>query len=171
MSLRALAGKYGISKSVIGDRKYKEKWDVRTPKRTEINTQDVKRPDMNAALRATTGFKLRYEDHLTWEEVATRAGYASRGAAMNAVKREASRHISHNIEEIREQELYRINRLQTRCYKAGIDQDNEAWTWAIDRFVALSKRKSELMGIDVKPDAIPDGVTIIREYGVEVAKV
>jgi hypothetical protein len=172
LSLRALAAKYGVSKSVIGDRKYREHWtQERTDDRTAQNTQEVKHPDVNAAVRAATGFKLRYEEQLTWEEVAIKAGYASRGAAKNAVDREALRHVSRDIQEARDIENYRLTQLQTRCYKAGMDKANDAWTWAIDRYVALSKRRSELMGLDVKPDAIPDGVTIIREYGVEVSKV
>lgn len=172
-SLRVLAAKYGVSKSVIGARKHKEKWTepTRTKARTSQNTQEVIHPDVNAAVRATAGFKLRYEEFCTWEEVAKRAGYASRGAAKNAVDREALRHISQDIEEVRKAEFYRIERLQSRCYKAAMDPDNESWSWAIDRFAVLSKRKSELMGLDAKPDALPDGVTIIRNYNVEVGQV
>jgi hypothetical protein len=33
-----------------------------------------------------------------------------------------------------------------------MDKTNDAWTWAIDRYVTLSKRRSELMGMDVKAD-------------------
>ena len=167
-SLRTLASKYGVSKSVIGDRKYKEHWDQ---KRTSVTTQDVQRPDMNAAVRAATGFRLRYESRLTWEEVATQAGYSSRGAAKHAVDREAQRHVIRDIDETRDIESHRLSQLQDRCYKAGMSETNDDWTWAIDRYIALSKRKSELMGLDVKPDAIPGGVTVIREYGVEVSRV
>lgn len=172
-SLRALASKYGVSKSVIGKRKYQEQWTEpkRTKARTEQNTQQVIHPDVNAAVRATVGFKLRYQEFCTWEEVAKRAGYASRGAAKNAVDREALRHVSSDIEEIRREEFYRLTQLQARCYKAAMDEENEGWSWAVDRFAVLSKRKSELMGLDAKPDALPDGVTIIRSFGVEVTQV
>lgn len=154
LSLRALASKYGLSKSVIGDRKYKEQWqqDSRANKRTQTNTQEVIQPDMNAAVRAALGFKLRYHEHKTWDEVAQAAGYASRGAARNAVRREAARHISHDIEEIREEELYRLEQLQKRCYQEATDKGNDSWTWSVDRWVNLSKRKSELMNLDKRPE-------------------
>ena len=153
-SLRQLAAKYGVSKSVIGDRKYAEQWTEtqRTVARTPIRTQEVVRPDMNAAVRAALGFKLRFEQNKTWEEVAVGAGYASRGAAHDAVIRESRRHISSDIQDIRDRECYRLEQLQMRCYTAGMDEGNEDWTWAIDRFAALSKRKSELMNLDIKPD-------------------
>lgn len=167
-SLRTLAAKYGVSKSVIGDRKHREHWtQERTDDRTAQNTQEVKHPDMNAAVRAATGFKLRYEEQLTWEEVAAKAGYASRGAAKNAVDREAQRHVSRDIQEARDIENYRLIQLQMRCYNAGIDKTNDAWTWAIDRYVTLSKRRSELMGIDVKPDEDQNRAqVIVREVPV-----
>lgn len=173
MSLRQLTEKYGVPKSVIGRQKYKEQWDQprQRDKGTNRNTQDVIHPDMNAAVRAALGFKLRYEEYKTWEEVAAGAGYASRGSARNAVKREAQRHVSQDIEEIREEEFYRLNRLQSRCYAAGMNEQNEDWTWAIDRFEKLSKRKSELMGLDTKPDEITPGVVVVREYGVDTSKV
>lgn len=126
------------------------------PKRGDGNTQgliqEVVRPDMNAALRATIGFKLRFQEGKTWEEVAQGAGYASRGAARNGVLREAQRHITRDIDETRDMERYRIEQLQQRCYDAGIDKAEAYWTFAIDRYVALSKRKSELLNLDKHPD-------------------
>lgn len=155
LSLRQLAEKYRVSKSVIGKRKYEEKWieTRRTDSRTAMNTQEVIHSDRNAAVRAAIGFKMRFEEGKTWEDVAAGASYASRGAARNAVLRESHRHITHDLKEIRDEELYRLNQLQMRCYKAGINENNEDWTWAIDRFTALSKRKSELMGLDMPVDA------------------
>lgn len=154
-SLRALAAKHGVGKSVIGDRKYREKWlePDRTKNRTIYDTQEIIHPDKNASVRAAAGFRLRYEEQLTWEEVASRAGYASRGSAKNAVDREASRHVIRDIEEARDAENYRLSRLMTRCYKAGLDDKNPDWTWAIDRYIALSKRRSELLNLDIKPEA------------------
>lgn len=162
--LRRLAEKYGIPKSVLGRQKFKEQWDRPQKSGTPTKTQEIIHPDLNAALRAATAFRLRFDEFKTWEEVAQLAGYASRGAARNAVKREAGRHITHDLTEIREEELYRLNRLQARCYTAAMDETNEDWTWAIDRFAVLSKRKSELMGLD-KPvdDAANANLLVIRE--------
>lgn len=173
-SQSALERKYSVSRQAIKKHASKEHWT--TPQSVGYGlpnpkTQEVKRPDINASIRAALGFKLRYEKFQTWEEVASGAGYSSRGAALNAVKREAQRHITHDLAEIRDEELYRINQLQSRCYLAAVDKENDGWTWAIDRFVTLSKRKSELMNLDIRPDVIPDGTTVIREYGVEVGKV
>jgi hypothetical protein len=43
--------------------------------------------------------------------------------------------------------------------------------FAVDRIVAIKERRAKLMGLDVKPDAIPDGLTIIRKYAAEVDQV
>lgn len=165
-SLRALAAKYGISKSVIGERKHNERWSEtrRTKNRTDSNTQGVIHSDMNASVRAALGFKLRYEEQLTWEEVAAKTGYASRGSAKNAIEREASRHVCRDIQEARDIENYRLSQLLARCYKAGMDETNEAWTWAVDRYVTLSKRKSELLGLDISVDqAQMSNMVVVRE--------
>lgn len=162
-----LERKYSVSRRAIMKHASQETWTKAqepSPMSQKSNTQEVIHPDMNAAVRAALGFKLRYEEYKTWEEVAAGAGYASRGAARNAVKREAERHVSHDISEIRHEELYRLNQLQKKCYTAATDKENDGWTWAVDRYVALSKRKSELMGLDiqVKSDS-PTNQIIIRE--------
>lgn len=164
LSLRKLAAKYGVSKSVIGKRKYDEKWsEPQKDRRTSPQTQEVVRPDVNAAVRASVGFRLRYHDGKTWEEVAKAAGYASRGAAHDAVVREARRHITHNIEETRDEERYRLEHLQQLCFDAATDKGNAYWTFAIDRYVLLSKRKSELLGLDVKSEDATGPTVVIRE--------
>lgn len=172
MSLRQLAAKYGVSKSAIGKQKYQEQWNERrVDKRTPVENSKSNTRNVNAAVHVQTALKILLEERVTWDEVAARAGYASRGAAHNAVMRELERCITHDVKELRDQELYMIQQLQSRCYKAAMDENNEGWTWAIDRFAVLSKRKSELMGMDVRPDDLPPGTTIIREYGAEVSKV
>ena|SRR5579872_2769660 len=139
---------------------------ARKPKNTKGNTSPDTPPtrDLNAAMRAQLAIKLRLESGLTWEEVAAQAGYASRGACHNAVMRELDRSITHDVKQLRDQELYMICQLQARCYKAGLDKANDYWNFSVDRFVALSKRKSELMGLDTPVDsATLANVTIIRE--------
>jgi AraC-like DNA-binding protein len=155
LSLRALAAKYHVSKSAIGERKYKEKWDqFRTDNRTDTDNSKGTTRDVNAVARVQAAIKLYLEKRPTWEEIAARCGYGSRGAAHNAVMRELGRCITHDVKSLRDEELYMIQQLQSRCYQAGMDKNNDAWTWAIDRFAVLSKRKSELMGMDVKPEEL-----------------
>jgi hypothetical protein len=151
-TLRQLAASYGVSKSAIIERRNKEQWEQPSQFKPTTNTHGVIHPDMNATARAYAALKLRFEKNMTWDEVAVNAGYASRGAARNAVKREMDRHITHDIKELRDEELYRIEQLQGRCYEEAMDKNNDGWTWAIDRFAVLSKRKSELMNLDKKPD-------------------
>jgi hypothetical protein len=152
-TLRQLASSHAVSKSAIIERRNKEQWE-QPPRATKptIDTHGVIHPDMNATARAYTALKLRFEKNMTWDEVAIGAGFASRGAARNAVKREMDRHITHDIKEIRDEELYRLEQMQARCYAAAIDKENSGWTWAVDRYAVLSKRKSELMNLDKHPD-------------------
>jgi hypothetical protein len=170
MSLRQLAATYAVSKSAIIEKRNKEQWAKPDPNRPPDNTKGNTR-DVNAAMRVHDAIRLYLEERPTWEDIAARTGYGSRGAAHNAVMRELDRCITHDVRDLRNEELYMIQQLQARCYKAATDENNDSWTWAIDRFTALSKRKSELMNLDLRPDDLPPGTTIIREYGAEVEKV
>lgn len=155
MSLRKLAAKYDISKTYLIEKRDKEKWNrPGQPTITDrpVQTQEVVHPDMNAAVRASIGFRLRFQEHKTWEEVAAGAGYASRGAAHSAVMREAQRHITRDIDETRDLERYRLEQLQKRCYEEATDKANAYWGFAVDRYVTLSKRKSELLNLDKRPE-------------------
>jgi hypothetical protein len=162
--LRQLSMKYSVSKTYIIERRNKENWDRPStePRPTTTNSRSNTR-DVNAAGRVQIALKVLLEEGLTWDEVAARAGYASRGAAHNAVMREFDRCITHDVKELRTRELYMLNRLQARCYKAAIDEGNKDWTWTIDRFVALSKRKSELMGMDTPVDTnLSTSLVVVR---------
>src|SRR5581483_8030626 len=120
LSLRALAAKYGVSKSAIGQRKYNEQWDVhRVDKRTFTEDSKTKTRNVNAAVQVQMALKIRLEERVTWDEVAARAGYGSRGAAHNAVMRELQRCITHDVKALRDEELYMIQQLQARCYQAA----------------------------------------------------
>lgn len=151
-SLAALSRKHGVSRQAIKQRAVKEHWVIPplpvTPPKNPVHTTR----DINAAVQAQTALRLYLEERPTWDEIAARCGYSSRGAAHNAVQRELDRCITHDVKELRTQELYRLEQLQARCYREAIDPKNKDWTWVTDRFVALSKRKSELMGMDKRPD-------------------
>lgn len=169
MTLRQLAGKYSISKTVIGERKYKEKWTERT-KRTDNDNPNGTTHDLNALVRVHTALKIYLEERPTWDEIAARSGYSSRGAAYHAVKRELERRVTYDIKELRTEDLYMLQQLQAKCFKEATDKSNQYWSFAVDRFAVLSKRKSELMGLDTKPEEFTTP-TIVRSYGVEVGKV
>lgn len=165
MSLRALAAKYGVSKSVIGERKYKEKWQEtrRTDERTSQNTQEVINRDVNAGVRAAMALKLR-TSKLTYDSIAKQCGYASPGAARKAVQREMQRVIVTNVEELRHEELLLLDTLQRECYLMAMDKENVYRTYAVDRLLSISKRRSELMGLDVlRENNIATAQVVIRE--------
>jgi hypothetical protein len=166
LSLRQLAGKYNISKSAIGQRKYDEQWTQQAQpveKWTAEQNSGHRTRDVNAAVRVQQALKHKLEGE-TWETVATLSGYASRGAAHDAVMRELDRCITHDVVELRTQQLYMLTQVQAKCYKAAMDPSNENWYWNADRVVNYSKRISELMGCDIPVDStINQNFTIVRE--------
>jgi hypothetical protein len=116
--------------------------------------------DVNAALRATEAMKLRARK-LTFAEIATRCGYANASAARHAILRELQRVVVTNVEELRREESAMLDTLQAAVYPYAIgdedaqDEDEKASgkkpapsLYAIDRVLAISKRRSELLGID-----------------------
>ena len=165
-SLRQLAVRYGVGKSTIAERKYKEQWErtADSGQRTVHANTGTRTRNVLAAVRVQAAIKIFLEERPTWDEIAARAGYASRGGAHDAVMRELDRCITHDVTELRTQELYMLSQLQARCYKACLDEKNKDWTWAVDRFVSVSKRKSELMGLDIPVDnALTANIVVIRE--------
>lgn len=165
LSLRQLAGKYNVSKTTIGERKYKEQWQrAQSDNRTDnANTGYITR-DVNAAVRVHSALKLYLEERPTWETIAARTGYGSRTAAWIAVQREIHRCITEDIKELQAEDLYMLQQVQARCYKAATDEKNKDWTWAVDRFISVSERKAKLMGMDTPVDqAINNNFTVVRE--------
>jgi len=152
MSLRELAARHGVSKTYLIERRNKEHWQKTTTDRPTTDNTGGKTPDINAAVRVHAALKIYLEERPTWDEIASRSGFSSRGAAHNAVSREMSRRIDHDVQRLREEDLFMLQGIQARCYKAAMDEGNKDWTWAADRFATFSKRKSELMGLDVKPE-------------------
>ena len=127
--------------------------------------------DLNAVMRVEMALKLRAQKK-TYEEIAKLCGYASRGACHDAVMRELERVVVSNVEELRREESAMLDQLHAKCWERLESKEHEkAMLFAVDRLLAISERRSKLMGLDVKPDGLPEGVTIIREYGVEVSKV
>ncbi len=171
LSLRQLAEKYSVSKSVIGERKFKEQWDKpRTDTRTFQETQGIQKRDVLATNRVSLALELRAKK-LTYDEIAKRCGYSSAGACYKAIQRELNRVVSEKVEELRREESYILDILHGRLFAAAMDEKNKDWQWAADRVLNLSKARRELLGLDKLPDDVLSGVTVIRNYGVEVSRV
>ena len=118
--------------------------------------------DVNAAVRVQQALKLKIEG-ATWEQVAAQAGYDSKGSAHHAVMRELDRCVTHDMTELRTQQLYMLQTVQAKCYKAAMS-DAKDWMWNADRVVNYSKRISELMGLDIPVEqSINQNFTIVRE--------
>src|SRR5258708_38766139 len=132
-------------------------------KRKHDNVRGETTRDVNAATRVQTALKLKLEGH-NWDQVAALAGFASRGAAHHAVMRELGRCITHDVEELRTQQLYMLQQIQARSYKAAMDEKDPGWHWAADRVANYSKRISELMGLDTPVDnALMSNIVVVRE--------
>jgi hypothetical protein len=154
---------------------------ARPRKINKTNKQEVINRDANATNRAALAVRLRAQ-RLTFDEIAQRAGYASPGAARNAIQRELQRTISESTDELRREELDMLNRLHAAVWPLAVpedmqdlqvhDDDDEetkkkkrSHLFAVDRVIAISDRRSKLMGLD-KPtntNNIAANQIIIRE--------
>lgn len=123
------------------------------------NTRDV-----NAAIRASLAVKLRAQQRLGYDEIARQCGFASRGAAHNAVQRELARNLSTNIEELRREELATLEYLEQTVLKRMRDEQYaKSQLFAIDRLLQISERRSKLMGMDAQKDERPANLVVVRE--------
>jgi hypothetical protein len=130
------------------------------PKRTTAPNRDI-----NAAQRVQLALQLKAAG-MTLDEIAAQAGYGSRAAAHNAIKRELQRNISPKVEEMRQEELHMLKVLHTKMWAILIDSS----VWPVNRIQAantilsISERKSKLFGLDVPVDqAINQNVVVVRE--------
>jgi len=147
-----LERKYRVSRRAISKRAVKEKWSqVRSQVPPSGNPGNNTR-DIDALMRAHMALKIYFEERPTWDEIADRSGFASRGAAHNAVRRELTNRIDRDVQNLRDEELFMLQSLQARAYKDAMDENNKNWSWSADRVVNISKRKSELMGLDKRPE-------------------
>jgi hypothetical protein len=146
------------------------------------NTQAVINRDANASQRVQLAVKLRAQ-RLTFDEIAHKAGYASPGAARNAIQRELQRTMSTNTDELRREELDMLNRLHASVWPMAVlevaafdeamkepvsvdekGKKKQPNLFAVDRIVAISERRSRLMGLDLNAkEAAIGNVVVIRE--------
>lgn len=122
--------------------------------------------DINATERARLALSLRKQGY-TLDDIAKQCGYQDKSGAWRAIKRELDRCVASEVSELRKIEEMRLDEMLKVCYAKALEGN----LWAVDRVIALSKRRSEVTGLDAKSDDIPDGLTVIRQYNVEVGQV
>lgn len=163
MTIRQLAAKYDISKSVIGERKYKEQWQQnRTKNRTNATAQGIPNRDVNASFRVAEALKLRAK-RSTYQEIAIRCGYSDASAARHAIKRELERVVADSVEEMRHEELLILDQLHEAVWDQAINKDDAAQHFAVDRALKISQARRELLGLNKPADEPVKPLVIIRE--------
>ena len=80
----------------------------------------------------------------TWAVIADRVGYASASGAYNAYQRIAERVIRPNLEEYRDMELDRLDRLQMGVWSKALSGDSRA----VDSVLKIIDRRSRILGLD-----------------------
>lgn len=130
----------------------------RQPKNAELKTRDV-----NAAIKLESALKLSAQGH-PWDYVAAQSGFASRGAAHNAVMRELNRNIAKDVDELRTREIQMLNQMQIEIWDLFMDKSNKGRLFAADRLLAISERRAKLTGMDQSSGAaIAAAQVVIRE--------
>jgi hypothetical protein len=81
---------------------------------------------------------------LTWQRIADEVGYADHTGAYSAYKRAIRRTMQQPADELREQELDRLDRLQLALWPKAMKGDNAS----INTIVRLMERRARLLGLD-----------------------
>lgn len=118
--------------------------------------------DINAKERSKQALQLR-KMGFTLDEIALQCGYQDKSGAFRAIKREIQAIPTEDAAELRTMELMRLDHLYTVCYKRMTAKENKDPLWAVDRLLAISKARVELLGIAVKPDELPANMVVVRE--------
>lgn len=127
--------------------------------------------DVNTAQRVALALSLR-ATKLTYEQIAKQCGYATASACRKAVMREMDRCLVKNVQLLRDEEADSLDRLELECWKRLTHKEySKSKLFAVDRILAIKERRAKLLGLDVHPDDAFSGVTVIREYGVEVKRI
>ena len=91
---------------------------------------------------------------LTWVRIAEEVGYADHTGAYAAYKRAIKRTQQQPADELREQEIDRLDRLQVAVWPSAMKGD----TRAIMTIIRLMERRAKLLGLD-KPIKIEQEIT------------
>lgn len=84
---------------------------------------------------------------IDYDTIATRLGYASRGAACTDINRALEANVAeqnHNADVLRQEELQRLDRLQAGVWAAAAGGD----TKAVDTALKIIDRRCKLLGLD-----------------------
>jgi hypothetical protein len=119
---------------------------------------------VNAVVRVEQALQLRAKKY-TYEEIAAKCGYASRGACHDAVMRELERRVVQNVDALRIEELDSLERLEKLCWERLEDKGYpKGMLFAVDRILAIKERRARLLGLDVPVDqAQMNNVVVVRE--------
>jgi len=131
--------------------------------------QGVKSRDVNAAVRAAQALDHFLDGH-GYQAIADFAGYASAGAAYNAIQRELSRIITPKAEQARKIEIQRLLKLLTAMMPRAMGQGDDA-AWASARCVAIIEQLGKFQGAYPTPEDAQDK-GVVREYiGLDLSQV
>lgn len=118
-------------------------------------TQGVERRDVNASKRVIIALDL-FALGLTYDEIAARAGYRSRGACYDAIQRELQRCIYDKVDEARKLQCFQLDRLHQSLWPhavGGIDEDGNTIPIddaAVKHVLDIMERRAKLLGLDAK---------------------
>lgn len=133
---------------------------------TEKTSSRLQIRDVNAVVRVKNALSL-YLAGNSWQTIADSSGFASRGAAYNAVQRELQRDLQLASEEIRRAELMRLDSLVSVFYPKAMSGDG----WSCDRVLRIMERRALYLGLDTTAQTNIAAQVLIRQYSAEVESV
>lgn len=105
--------------------------------------QNSKVPDPELVDKEIKVLELRRAG-LTWQRISEETGFADASGAYLAYKRAIKRTMQQPADELREQEIDRIDRLQLALWPKAMKGDNAS----INTIVRLMERRARLLGLD-----------------------
>lgn len=132
------------------------------------NKQKVINRDVNAAMRAEQAVRLRAK-RLTFAAIAVQCGYASAGAARNAIMRELRRRMDGAVDEWRRESLNELDELQAAIWERATDPNSGepgkkgVSLFAQDRVLAIIQERNRLLGC-YPVDGAAAQTNVRREY-------
>lgn len=120
--------------------------------------------DENTVARLELALKLRAQ-RCTYEEIASRCGYADKSVAYNAIHRALKQRKSQAIDTYREQELEFLDLLHKEIWPLVFENPKgKPDLWAVDRMLQISRDRRALLNLDVpKDNQLNVSIPVIRE--------
>ena len=85
---------------------------------------------------------------LTWEAIASEAGYSHPSGAAQAYERACARVLTEDVEAIRQLENDRLDLLLMSVWETALGGDYKA----VDTVLKIMARRAKLLGLEVKPE-------------------